>query len=91
MASFLALAAVAGFVAFLITNPDFYKGTVGANLLGAGQTPIPSNAFVASVEATPLALRENLGGGSPNLTDAAAENIAQVILVRAQSQWTATV
>jgi hypothetical protein len=79
-ASFLALAAVAGFVAFLITNPDFYKGTVGANLLGAGQTPIPSNAFVASVEATPLALRQNLGGGSPNLTTAAAENVAQVIL-----------
>jgi hypothetical protein len=80
MASFLALAAVAGFVAFLITNPDFYKGTVGANLLGAGQTPIPSNAFVASVEKTPLALRQNLGGGAPNLTTAAAENVAQVIL-----------
>ncbi len=80
MVAFLILAIIASVVALSLPNPHF-NGSGGAvtSRSDSRTTPMPQNAFVLASEDLPIALRENLSGNDTNLTQATAQNLADVI------------
>ena len=78
---FLGIAVLISVAALLMSNPGLYSGVwPSTEPLAQTSAPIPDNAFVADAENLPPILQPNLAGNQSNLTDATAQNIAQVIL-----------